>query len=419
MNQITEILFGENVSKKFPIVEKILMIQNNGMSPEFIQLLTGEMKTLHIYGAIDVPGFSLEGKNECGRKFILKFLPTQKEFLLNQVVRIQGKIVEETLERKKKTFVIHVEKCEEFDIEKSLVDASPNNNLIRNELLDFISLVIGDHLLSEYLLLHLVSKARDSLSLSLTRVKNNISPLLQLLSILLPKVVNLDLSIENLNAKSFLPNFSDILPENEEEEEKEGILQLSNHTYVTINEGCLDAGGVLNETGIMNLRALKLLSERHECLYNINGYNLVVPTDVNLIILRESDKGLSINGGEEIISTKLVVPLINGSLYCETFPDLPDPEKLAQFKGYLQRSRFQKMDDNQPLHEYIVEEFVNDRKNSSVAAEIDAQHLSFKISLAKLLAFSLGKTQIDLDIWNKVKLMEKERLSRFNEKIGH
>ncbi len=126
------------------------------------------------------------------------------------------------------------------DLDKLFSFYYENSSLIRASLIKYISknYVLGDHLLAEYILLNLTSKTvsnKNDIAIGYfplnIRGQFNNYKIRELYNILRPFTLNINLTVNYLNAKRFDP-----FKNNETDELEIGILQFREDTAIVIDE---------------------------------------------------------------------------------------------------------------------------------------------------------------------------------------
>lgn len=171
---------------------------------------------------------------------------------------------------------------------------------VREQLVGYLSTALaGDAVAAEYLLLCLLSRvyARadpttplGNLSLNLVldstvegAAKNKaVQDLLSTLRSVVPMVVTVNLSLENLNGTKFAPHKN-----YEQDVLVGGALQVANGTVMVIDETALSAGQ-LNEQGVKNMDALQSLVGKMLLPYDFQYYSMDFPQDVAIVTVSEA-----------------------------------------------------------------------------------------------------------------------------------
>jgi len=167
-----------------------------------------------------------------------------------------------------------------------------NSSLIRSSLIEHIATkyTANDHLLAEYLLLHLISRTISTKSSDLLighfplniRGQFNNYKIRQLYHELAPYAMSICLNIPYLNAKRFDP-----VKNHQTDELEIGILQFVQDTAVVIDE-CLLGPGNLKDVGLKNLESLKSLIMAQQVQYDFEYHSIGFETKCNILILSKS-----------------------------------------------------------------------------------------------------------------------------------
>ena len=154
------------------------------------------------------------------------------------------------------------------------------------------SLLEGDTLASEYLLLNLISRIQsrkdglvDSLqigrfSLNITNLKDKTNLLLFIES-LVEKCVRISLDLKSLNEKALYPKY-----DSDSDSLETGKIQVSDETLLVIDEFQL-SDGKLEEQGVKNVAALMNLAKRQFIPFDFKYSKVEIPCDVPVLILSE------------------------------------------------------------------------------------------------------------------------------------
>ena len=177
---------------------------------------------------------------------------------------------------------------------------------MRRELHAVLSLCLfGDELAAEYLICCLISRIHSrnemmtlgSLPIGFSNVPCRSQPqlkeymkiLYQLLSSLVTHSVYLPMSLERLNARSFLPK-----KDMASNKLVSGQLQLAPETLLFVDETALDAGK-LEQCGLQNLKALGELMKWQQLTYDFEYHTMQVDTDMKIMVFSEGKSLLPLN----------------------------------------------------------------------------------------------------------------------------
>ncbi|KAJ3482504.1 hypothetical protein NLI96_g6944 [Meripilus lineatus] len=175
-----------------------------------------------------------------------------------------------------------------------------------------------------------------------------------ILSLILPRLITLPLSLNFLNNSSFAP-------ESKDEDLHAGMLQLPKGTALLVTE---------NGLRVSNLQVLQEILSSQTLAYDFPFSRFSFPTDLNCLILAEGKKSA-------FFRTDFVVPLRpqngndNESLWRSGESiEKPNDEVLATFRHMIHAARSGKIQVNDATSEYIQEDFVRERqRNKSVTSD--------------------------------------------------
>ncbi|KAL7999769.1 putative mini-chromosome maintenance complex-binding protein [Plasmopara halstedii] len=281
---------------------------------------------------------------------------------------------------------------------------------LRTQLVQYLAQAVhGDSLTAEYLLLallsHVYSRADPStplgnLSLNLTLDKSStekqktvfIHGIYKILTLLMPMVARVDLSITTLNSTKFMPH-----KDYERERLLSGILQAANGTMMLLNETVLSTGQ-LNEQGVKNLAALQSLIDKMLLPYDFRFYTMDFPQDVAIVIVSE---------GKSILPATVVLPVVDTDN--TNTNEQPVEALLECFRLFLSVLRSFAVTIGNEEADMAEKHYVECRKSEQKVAIEDLHRW---LRLARLVALSRGEGQISKNSWDAMLALETQRLSR-------
>nr|CAD7432938.1 unnamed protein product [Timema monikensis] len=293
--------------------------------------------------------------------------------------------------------------------------------------------LLGDTLAADYLLCHLISSvyqridmlALGKLSLNIKNIptcSNYIDKLYDILQLLLPKSRYLPMSLDNLNQHDFVPK-----KDYSSNRLKSGVLQLSAHTHLVLDETRL-LPGQLDSNGVENISSLGTVITQQKVYYNFKFYKVEFNSDIPVLILSE---------GKSLLPSDAVVTLQpeDDHLVTETFEAARHflhralLDKIRVYLTVMMQADFQVPPHMQKVrhvsllvfvHWTIVllgilsfvivqENFVEMRK---VDNKMTADDLHMLLVLARLVSLSKGERELCEDSWRQATQMEQKRKQR-------
>ena len=249
-----------------------------------------------------------------------------------------------------------------------LTSLPPVEAVARVELQTFLtSVLLGDRLAAEYLLLHLISRVyhrRDvlvlgKLSLNLHNMTSHEDwpkRLATVLSLLTTNSHYLPLTRTNLDTASLVPS-----KDYEANRLVSGSLQLPPGTHLWLDEtamtdGQLGAGGVKNLTSLGNLITWQKLE------YDFQFQKLEYETDIPCLVMSE---GRSMLPSDIQLMVKPDVTEVRSDLISKTFAEIGPglgSEILDRLRRYLTTARFAAFDLNEQVMKAVQDDFVSMRQ---------------------------------------------------------
>ncbi|XP_072742432.1 mini-chromosome maintenance complex-binding protein [Anoplolepis gracilipes] len=307
---------------------------------------------------------------------------------------------------------------------KSIIANAPEiiskAKLIRGDLHIILSqLLFGDHLAADYLICHLLSTIymrRDYFCLgtfplnitnfSVNRLKTFSKEFYNFLTLLVKKSHFLEVTLENLNELALIPK-----KDYECNRLTSGILQLSDHTHLVLDETGLTTGE-LSVTGKENYKALSDLLMFQKLTYDFKYYTMEYETDIPILIF--SDVKSFIPCPVQVI---LNVDAESENVYSQVIEAahqyLNDETRLANIRQYLEVFRHTDFVFNEEITKIIQDDFVEMR---TVNKNISADNLHSLMVFARLMSLSYGQTTLDIECWKKTVQLEMERMSRLPQR---
>ncbi|KAJ3783713.1 hypothetical protein GGU11DRAFT_783438 [Lentinula aff. detonsa] len=272
--------------------------------------------------------------------------------------------------------------------------------------------------------------------------------LYHVLSLLMPIITHVPLSLPLLNDGAFVPESkprprSESVDEDPEDELYSGILQLAPSTLCFVTDSGVTEGQI-NDRGVRNLRALQevIRNQTLEYVFPYSGYRF--ETDIGCIVCTEGKKSA-------LVETHITVPLEPGDsltssevqqrLYKSSAEiNLPPLERLEAWRkligGAMAKQTGSIVDSSSPspsppqalvggigvsneAAELIQEEFVQERqrevkspletKTQTITTPDDLIH---RMLIAKLIALSSHEPEVSIEVWKQMKDLESRRKAR-------
>ncbi|KAK7868306.1 hypothetical protein R5R35_013891 [Gryllus longicercus] len=275
----------------------------------------------------------------------------------------------------------------------------------------FSQLLLGDKLAADYLVCHLLSSiysrtdmmALGQLPLNIINIPkyNLIKNIYSAIEQLVMKSLFLPLTLENLNRRRFNPKKN-----YETEQLSEGLLQLSPHTHLVLDETQMQPGK-LEAPGVVNMTALRKLVLEQKVAYDFEYYQLDFNCDIPVLVFSE---------GKSLIPCPIVIPLRPDAVCLENVPDIFQAAHnylqpvLQRLRAYILCVQSAKCDINSEMQQIIQNDFVKLRQDSNFNAS--AEDLHNLIVLARLQALSVGETILTASTWEKTVNLEMQRKQR-------
>ncbi|KAJ4483818.1 hypothetical protein J3R30DRAFT_1838814 [Lentinula aciculospora] len=276
--------------------------------------------------------------------------------------------------------------------------------------------------------------------------------LYHILSLLLPIITHVPLSLPLLNEGAFVPESkprppSEGVDEDAEDELFSGMLQLPPCTVCLITDSGVTEGQI-NDCGVRNLRALQevIRNQTIEYVFPYSGFRF--ETDIGCIVCTEGKKSA-------LVETHITIPLepanspssseLQQKLYKSSAEiNLPSTKKLEVWRklvgGAIAKQTGRSLNQvsssssssppvpvggigvSNAAAELIQEEFVQERQNEAKGSKSSVEtnnkiittpdDLIHRMLMAKLLALSMHEPEVSLEIWKQMKELEGRRLAR-------
>ncbi|KAJ7566567.1 hypothetical protein O6H91_02G109100 [Diphasiastrum complanatum] len=279
----------------------------------------------------------------------------------------------------------------------------------RQSLLQRLTSVLGgDCLAAEYLLIHLLSKvharvdpiAVGKLSLNFTGCNAEercfAQNLAESIAALLPCSHFMPLYLESLNRALFSPK-----KDYQSNRLITGVLQLAEGTHLILDETALTTGQ-LNATGVQNVQSLKNLMEWQKVEYDFEFHKMEMPIDVPVLILSHAKS--------KLFPADIIVPLrCTGNQSKLTH----DESELNKCRSYLTFVRELEHIIEPSLQKILEDDLVAARQEDR---SINTDTFHRWLSMARLMSVSFGEQKLTIEHWHKVKELERrcsERLRCF------
>ena len=285
-------------------------------------------------------------------------------------------------------------------LQQQIESITNNTTNIRRQIIDYFSILFnGDSYTAEYLLLFIVSHVQSrqhdiligKLSLNLCLPVDTPPPQTQLfltqlqyiLNQLVPCSITHEISINSLNRLLWQP-----IKDYDTERLKYGILQLSPHTVLLLDE-CNISTGELNSYGINNMNCINKCINEQTIDYNYQYNTLQFPCDTQCCIV---SKGKSLLAYD----IRLYIPPLN------TTPPLPPitTDMMQQWRQYINVCRnmaFELTESTaQPVQQYLIHKRQSDQK-------ITEDELHKYVNVTHLYCISQLQPTLNEQCWVQVK----------------
>lgn len=267
------------------------------------------------------------------------------------------------------------------------------------------NLLLGDELAAEYLLLHLVSSVytrcgimavgKFTLNLCGCPMEPSFTKrLTDTLMKILPKSVNLPMTLNNMNTLNFVPK-----KDYKANRLISGFLQLSDSTQLILDETALEAGQ-LNTNGVRNVTALGSIISWQKLEYDFDFYKTDFMSNIQVLVLSE---------GKSMLPCDCHIKLEASSSQQENQVDVSE-DLLNMFRTYIGLVRLSSYSITPDMQKALQEDFVEARQRNPSKMTADDFHRHLLV--ARLLALSSGSGTLTQELWEKVKTLEELRKAR-------
>ncbi|XP_044735923.1 mini-chromosome maintenance complex-binding protein [Chrysoperla carnea] len=291
---------------------------------------------------------------------------------------------------------------------------NPFRDVFKDLHLVLTQLLLGDKLAAEFLICHLISRVylrKDVISLGQCTInfsnipsekyENYVKNIYEILELMVPKSHYFPMTLDNMNSLEFTPK-----KDYDCNRLTTGLLQLSAHTHLIIDESRLQAGR-LDQIGVKNVQALANVVRNQRLPYDFKFYQMDYDTDIPVLIFSE---------GKSLLPCDFHVPLEPDSECVKTLNEIIEASKhflnsnlLDRIRKFLTIARHSNCELTDDIQEVIQEDFVEMRKKDQ---KINSEDLHKLLVLSRLIALSEGQCKVGVDAWKRAQVLETERKSR-------
>lgn len=271
---------------------------------------------------------------------------------------------------------------------------------------------LGDALTAELMVCHLVSSvylrqdviALGKYSINVSGISKSLqeqkytSSLYQLLSLFVTQSHFFPMTLSNMNKVKFVPK-----KDYQSNRLISGLLQLSQHTHLVLDETALTAGQ-LDTQGVQNLTALGNAINWQKVDYDFQYHQLEQFTNIPVIIFSEGRAMISSDAEIRLQPNNTEVSAAFNRIQAQLTPDI-----LRRIRIYLTVARLSNYNLSEDMQKMVQDDFVDSRKNDN---GISAEDLHNLLILARLVAVSCGENHLTADVWKCTKILENERKLR-------
>ncbi|XP_060597053.1 mini-chromosome maintenance complex-binding protein-like [Ruditapes philippinarum] len=287
---------------------------------------------------------------------------------------------------------------------------------LKQELLSVLEhALLGDKMAAKYLLCHLIANVygrADAMALGKFSVNFSNCPNSSLYSELLHHLLSnlvtqshlLHMSLDNMNKLPFSPK-----KDYTANRLRSGILQLAEHTNMTVNEIALEPGQ-LDVNGVKNIQSLGNVINWQKVEYDFEFHRQDFPSNISALIISE---------GRSILPSDCFVPLqckeqpSDLRNYFQQLDKVLTDDFLAKCRTYIGLAKHMDYSLSDEIQKKIQDDFVALRKDDPKSMTVDDFHAL--LSLTRLLSLTDLKECPTLEIWNMAKIMENCRKQRVAE----
>ncbi|XP_071514071.1 mini-chromosome maintenance complex-binding protein isoform X2 [Panulirus ornatus] len=273
---------------------------------------------------------------------------------------------------------------------------------------------LGDALAAELMICHLVSSvylrkdviALGKYSMNISGVSKSLQEqqytflLYKLISSLVTQSHFFSMTLSNMNTTNFIPK-----KDYQANRLISGLLQLSQHTHLVLDETALTAGQ-LDTKGVQNLTALGNIINWQKADYEFQYHQIEQQTNIPVLILSEGRAMISSDAEVRLDPKHSDVPAAFRNIRSKLTPDMQQRIRL-----YLTIARLIDYNLSDEMQKMVQDDFVHSRRDKN---GITANDLHKLLVLARLVAVSCGETSLTCDVWKSAKVLENERNLRLN-----
>ncbi|KAJ2391871.1 hypothetical protein GGI23_005329 [Coemansia sp. RSA 2559] len=295
------------------------------------------------------------------------------------------------------------------------------------------SILGGDELAAQYLLLHLLSKTvavQDAkvgkFSLNLIGFpgssKDQAHPgtfsldnaatewMSNALGQLVPRSVEIPFDLKLLNSVSFTPNA-------ESGDLRAGALQLAPDTQLVCDETCLHEG-TLDEQGVRNLQALQTVILDQTVSYVYPYQSIEMASNLRVLVL-SSGKSILQNDCDLYLSGPSVRFLSGIKDGKPTDLKPLDPMHTEQLRQYLEYARHLDFSVPKDVSDGISSEYAELRRKAhdNGSKMVSQTELALTVTVARLVSISKGERELTMESWKEACGLEERRAER-NQKTA-
>ncbi|GAA5975722.1 hypothetical protein JCM21900_006293 [Sporobolomyces salmonicolor] len=284
---------------------------------------------------------------------------------------------------------------------------SEGTKSIRKELVSYLAESLGGDVdAAEWVLLALVARihtrhatglALGALSLNLALPPSFSTDLSTKLASLVPALAILNPTIASLN--DFKTRMA---PRSRDESLESGQLQLAGGTVVLVDMRGI-AEGKLEDTGVRNLRHLATTVAQQKLAYEFPFSSFDLDTDLGFILLSE---------GKAIVPTDCVVYVKPDVGFKPSTTAAPSSDKLEGFRSFLSTMKAAEFTIPEDMSEVIQTDFVERRQQSHGGEAMSQEDLLFRMTAARLMALSHGRTKLCPEAWLQTAELDERRKER-------
>ncbi|KAK4053744.1 hypothetical protein OIV83_001400 [Microbotryomycetes sp. JL201] len=273
---------------------------------------------------------------------------------------------------------------------------------IRAELLAYLASGLGgDNEAAEWLLLALLTRVhtRHATGLPLGAMSLNLAlpagfqdATVEILSSIVPRLSKMNLSIPVLNDIK-----TRMAPRSTDAGLDSGALQLPNGTRVIVDMRGITEGK-LDDRGVRNLRHLATTMAQQKLSYEFPFSCFELETDLPFVLLSE---------GKAIIPADCTVYVHPVSNDCQL--SSPTADQLERFRAYIAGAREADLNIPEEMTEVIQADFVDRRQKSVGGSGMSQEDLLFRMTVARLMASSMGSLTLTKEAWFKTADLDERR----------